>query len=353
MIKTTYNTIQNKGNHLILQTHLKNSSIFNSTLNYIYKNNLPIKYSKYKLNNQINSKTSYPTQSNSRKNSNEKISIKNKRNYSNSNIQIKYNINNNNNTPLSQRIHKQKKNNNKNNKKKKNNNNNNKFYFHIISSIPIKIKNINNNKIILSEKIFDIFNNNNNNNKINKILNLYDFNIKFPQFKLTLKSKNNSNHIQIICESIALSKFMIVFIENDGNNILQTNYNQYKKKICSNYFNNNFAFLEIDKILDGNYLIMIVFSKEYLNSTIRFNLFVNVLNNNNFNDNFNDKYINHHNFNDNFNDNNYYTNMNFNDKYDKYGNYDNKVKYYNDNKDNMKYVKSTKTKHPKKKKNNE
>ncbi len=119
MIKTTYNTIQNKGNHLILQTHLKNSSIFNSTLNYIYKNNYPIKYSKYKLNNQVNSKTSFPTQSNSRKNSIDKISIKNKRNYSNSNIQIKYNINNNNNTPLSQRIHKQKKNNNKNNKNEK------------------------------------------------------------------------------------------------------------------------------------------------------------------------------------------------------------------------------------------
>ena len=170
--------------------------------------------------------------------------------------------------------------------KGKNNNNNNKFFFHIISSIPIKIKNIN-NKIISQEKIFDTFNNNIN-NKLNQILNFYNFNIKFPQFKLSLKSKNNSNHIQIICESISLSKLMIVFIENEGKNIFQTNYNQYQKKISSNFFNNNFAFLEIDKISDGNYLIMIIFSKEYLNSTKSFNLFVNVLsdfNNNNNNNN--------------------------------------------------------------------
>ena len=54
---------------------------------------------------------------------------------------------------------------------------------------------------------------------------------------------------------------------------------------------------------------MIVFSKEYLNSTIRFNLFVNVLNNDNFNNNFNDNFNNNNN--NNFNNNN----NNFNDNF--------------------------------------
>ena len=195
MIKTTYNTIQNKGNHLILQTHLKNSSIFNSTLNYIYKNNLPIKYSKYKLNNQINSKTSYPTQSNSRKNSNEKISIKNKRNYSNSNIQIKYNINNNNNTPLSQRINKQ-----------KNNNNNNKNE---------KIK----NKPFNQKAFMNGNRSNNNKSKINSKTNSKD------------QSKNSSKEIIISKNKKKDKKYTILesFVLNNSCSYKKKNK---KNKIC-------------------------------------------------------------------------------------------------------------------------
>ena len=108
ILQTNFNTIQNKQNNLILQSHLKNknTSIFNSTIHSIYKNKIPNKSPKYKLNIHVNSKTSFPTQNNSRKNSKEKIVISNINNSnSNKNIHPKTNNNINNyfRSPLSQR----------------------------------------------------------------------------------------------------------------------------------------------------------------------------------------------------------------------------------------------------------
>ena len=108
ILHTNFNTIQNKQNNLILQSHLKNknTAIFNSTIHSIYKNKIPNKSPKYKLNIHVNSKTSFPTQNNSRKNSKEKIAITNINNSnSNKNIHPKANNNINNyfRSPLNQR----------------------------------------------------------------------------------------------------------------------------------------------------------------------------------------------------------------------------------------------------------
>ncbi len=96
-----FNTLQNKPNNLILQSHLKNNQIFNH-LNSIYKlNNKSIKY---KLN--VQNKTTFQTQSNSRKNSVENNNVCNiSNNNSNINIHLKNKINNFiESSPLSQRL---------------------------------------------------------------------------------------------------------------------------------------------------------------------------------------------------------------------------------------------------------
>ena len=98
-----FNTLQNKPNNLILQSHLKNNQIFNH-LNSIYKlNNKSIKY---KLN--VQNKTTFQTQSNSRKNSVENNNVCNiSNNNSNINIHLKNKINNFiESSPLSQRLEK-------------------------------------------------------------------------------------------------------------------------------------------------------------------------------------------------------------------------------------------------------
>ena len=70
-VKNNFNTIQNKSNNLILQSHLKNSSVFTSNFHTLYKPKYQSKSPKFKLINAMN-KFSFPSQGNSRKNSIEK-----------------------------------------------------------------------------------------------------------------------------------------------------------------------------------------------------------------------------------------------------------------------------------------
>ena len=88
-VKNTFNTIQNKSNHLILKSHLKNSSVFTSNFHTLYKPKYLSKSPKFKLINAMN-KFSFPSQGNSRKNSIEKDIMMNN-NISHSNIHIKIN----------------------------------------------------------------------------------------------------------------------------------------------------------------------------------------------------------------------------------------------------------------------
>ena len=98
-IKSTFNNLivkYNPNNKVIIPGHMKNSSLFSSTLSALYK---PKNSEKLYFENKIVSKTSHPTNKNSRKNSNDKRSSgmnnsTNNNNINGKNNQIKVNSNN-------------------------------------------------------------------------------------------------------------------------------------------------------------------------------------------------------------------------------------------------------------------
>ena len=98
-IKSTFNNLivkYNPNNKVIIPGHMKNSSLFSSTLSALYK---PKNSEKLYFENKIVSKTSHPTSKNSRKNSNDKRSSgmnnsTNNNNINGKNNQIKVNSNN-------------------------------------------------------------------------------------------------------------------------------------------------------------------------------------------------------------------------------------------------------------------
>ncbi len=98
-IKSTFNNLivkYNPNNKVIIPGHMKNSSLFSSTLSALYK---PKNSEKLYFENKIVSKTSHPTSKNSRKNSNDKRSSgmnnsNNNNNINGKNNQIKVNSNN-------------------------------------------------------------------------------------------------------------------------------------------------------------------------------------------------------------------------------------------------------------------
>ena len=197
-VKNNFNTIQNKSNNLILQSHLKNSSVFTSNFHTLYKPKYLSKSPKFKFINAMN-KFSYPSQGNSRKNSIEKDIMMNN-NISHSNIHIKIN-----NKIVNNYF-------NFNNKNKNNNNNNN---------------NNKNNNFSKSEKKNDIFFD--KKFKSNQKSYVSPNGVNFNNFiKTKLNSQNNSK------ENI-FNKFM--FPESKKLTLLETLLNSHKiikkkEKIC-------------------------------------------------------------------------------------------------------------------------
>ncbi len=215
IIKTNnFKTIQNKPNNLILQSHLKNSSIFNSTLNSLYKKNNN-KSQKFKISIHGNSKTSFPTQSNSRKNSNDKNSLINKSNNSNSNIHSKIQ-NNLKNSPL---------NNYENNSKKKIKPFNQKAFINV-SKIKINTKSKINSKSNSKEQ-------SKSNSKENIFKKSKKLDKKFTILENILlnTNKNNKKNNNKICYSEnSSSQGKITVIKNSVHKNKVINVNEMKKK---------------------------------------------------------------------------------------------------------------------------
>ena len=89
---------------------------------------------------------------------------------------------------------------------------------------------------------------------------LYDIFLKFPEYRLSLSGKEDSNHVQIIIETKVLSNVMICLIES-RENLFHVTADQFLERKSPNFFSNSFSYIECI-IPNGEYLLLCLSANE-------------------------------------------------------------------------------------------